>query len=726
MEYGIKKKVIYTFLIAAMFFGLIAIAVWGIGEKGSGSAKDIKLGLDLAGGVSITYEVVSDNPSAQEMADTVYKLQKRVEGKSTEAEVYQEGSNRINVEIPGVKDANAILKELGTPGSLEFLDESGYAAWKAKKEYTPLLTGSDVKTAEALIDTTKTTGKYCVELHFTEEGTKKFATATSKNLNKAIYIVYDGKVVSAPTVKQAITGGEAIIDSIRTYEEADSLATYVRIGSIPLELKEVRSNVVGAKLGEEAISTSLFAGAIGLIVLAIFMIVIYRVLGVVATISLVIYTGLMLFLISVYEITLTLPGIAGIILGIGMAVDANVIIYSRIREEIGAGNSVPEAVKTGFTKARSAILDGNITTLIAALVLGFMGSGTVKGFAITLGLGVVVSMFTALVVSYVIMKLLINFGATNPKLYGKTVHKKTINFLSKKNICFVLSVVVILAGVAVMAVNSSAGKGMFNYSLDFVGGTSTTVTFNEEMTREDVDKKVIPVIAKTIGDNNVQQQIVTGTKQVVFKTMELDLEAREKLNDALNKEFGVDKSLITAENISAAVSSEMQKDAIVSVVVATICMLIYIWFRFSDIRFAASAVMALIHDVLIVLGFYAVARLSVGNTFIACMLTVVGYSINATIIIFDRIREVLRDKGPNADLKEVVNSSITFTLSRTLNTTVTTLIMLIALCIFGVATIREFTLPLVVGLLCGVYSSVCITGALWYVLRKVFVKKIEE
>ncbi len=724
MLYNMKKRVIYTILIIAMLVGFTLIAIFGMDRWGSGSAKDIKLGLDLAGGVSITYQAVEENPSDQDMDDTVYKLQKRVESKSTEAEVYREGADRITVEIPGVSDANKILEELGKPGALEFLDATAYTAWQSGKEYTPLLTGADVKNAAAYIDNSNNLGskEYGVQLEFTDEGAEKFAKATAANVGKIIYIVYDKEVISYPTVNTTITGGTAVIEGMGSWEAAEDLASYIRIGSTPVELKEIRSQVVGAKLGQDAIQSSLIAAGIGLVILCLFMIIIYRIPGVVATLALVIYTALMLFLISVYDITLTLPGIAGIVLGIGMAVDANVIIYSRIREELGAGRDTEMAIKEGYSKAFSAIFDGNVTTLIAAAVLAIKGSGSVKGFASTLALSIVVSMFTALIITRVIMKLMYSFGIRDPKFYGKTVHKKTFDFLSKKGICFICSGLVILAGVGFMIFGATGSRGAFNYSLDFVGGTSITVTFNEEMTQEKVEKEVIPVIAQAIGSNDIQQQIVTGSNQVVFKTVELDLDTREKLNEALIEKFGI-KEEITAENISSAVSAEMKTDAIVAVALATICMLIYIWFRFKDIRFAGSAVIALLHDVAVVIAFYAIARISVGNTFIACMLTIVGYSINATIIIFDRIRESLKDANNKTDLKQLVNQCITWTLSRTLNTTITTLIMLISLFIFGVASIQEFALPLIVGMVCGAYSSVFITGALWYIFKKHIGKK---
>ena len=432
----------------------------------------------------------------------------------------------------------------------------------------------------------------------------------------------------------------------------------------------------------------------------------------------------MLITLNAFDITLTLPGIAGIILGIGMAVDANVIIYARIREEICAGVSVRNSIKSGFSKAFSAIFDGNITTLIASFVLMWLGSGTVKGFAYTLALGIVISMFTALVVSRFVVNALYAVGVRDPKFYGSAKERKPIDFLGKKKIFFIISIILILCGPVAMFANSHAGNKALNYSLEFSGGTSTTVTFNEDMDIKTIDSEVTPVVEEVTGDKNVQPTKVVGTNQVVIKTRSLDQSEREALQSALVEKFGVDESTISTESISSTVSSEMRRDAIVAVIVATICMLLYIWFRFKDIRFASSAVLALLHDVLVVLAFYAIARVSVGNTFIACMLTIVGYSINATIVIFDRIRENLHS-GSREKLEEIVNTSITQTLTRSIYTSFTTFVMVAVLYIMGVSSIREFAAPLMVGVLVGAYSSVCITGALWFVMKKKFAGKAQ-
>ena len=706
--------IISLILTVAISAGLLVLSAVGIGDKQTGAAKNIPLGLDLAGGVSITYQAKGDTPSAEEMNDTVYKLQKRVESYSTEAQVYQQGDDRINIEIPGVTDANAILEELGKPGSLSFQDTSG----------NELLSGTDIKTAEAKAykDNLNNTD-YEVALTLTDEGAEKFAEATEANIGSRIAIVYDGETISAPTVQSAITNGNAAITNMESYEAAEQLASTIRIGSLKVELEEIQSKVVGAQLGTNAIRTSLLAGSIGFVLVVIYMILMYRLPGFASGIALATYVGLTLGLLNAFEITLTLPGIAGIILGIGMAVDANVIIFARIREEIGAGKSVKGSIKIGFQKALSAILDGNITTLIAAVILSLKGSGTVKGFAHTLALSIVVSMFTALVVTRIVLNAFYVLGLQDAKLYGIQKERKTINFLGKKNLCFVISAVLILGGFAVMGIRGAQGSGALNYSLEFQGGTSTTIPLTEELTIQEIDETVKPVVSEVIGSNEIQAQKVDGSNDVIVKTKTLDLTTREALCQALAEKFGIDENNIAMENISAAISSEMRTDAVTAVLLAAFFMLLYIWFRFKDIRFATSAVAALLHDVLVVLAFYAVARLSVGSNFIACMLTIVGYSINATIVIFDRIRENLATAGRKSDLQEIVNRSITQTLSRSINTSVTTFLTVAVLYVLGVASIREFALPLMVGIVCGAYSSVCITGALWYVMKTKLGKK---
>ena len=676
----------------------------------------IPLGLDLSGGVSITYQVVDENPSAEDMSDTIYKLQKRVDSYSTEASVYQVGDDRITVEIPGVQDANEILEDLGNPGSLEFQMPDG----------SVFMTGDMVEDAQGATATDRYGNKqYIVSLKLTDEGAKIFGEVTSENIGKNLPIVYDGETISYPQVQSAITGGEAQITGMSSFEEADNLATQIRIGSLSLQLSELESSVVGAQLGSQAIASSLKAGAIGLAIVMVFMIVMYAVPGIAASLALAIYTTLVIATLYLFDITLTLPGIAGIILGIGMAVDANVIVFARIREEIATGISVQTSMKIGFQKAMSAILDGNITTLIASVVLMALGSGTVKGFAYTLMIGIILSLFTAMVVTRYILYSLYALGLKSEKLYGRAKERKSIDFIGKKAVFFTISGIIIAAGLISMGVHSATEGKALNYGLDFMGGTSTTADFGKDMTIEDIENDIVPYVEKVTGDSDVQATKVEGTTQVTIKTRTLSLDERQELEDTLAENCDVDASTITSQSISSTISGEMRSDALKAVIVSCIFMLLYIWFRFKDIRFAASAILALVHDVLVVITVYALVRISVGSTFIACVLTIVGYSINDTIVIFDRIRENLAlktGKQTAEELREVANKSLTQTLSRSINTSITTFIMVVMLYILGVASIRDFSLPLMAGLVCGAYSSICIATELWYVMKVHFGK----
>lgn len=743
------QKILSIFVLVAVLGGLGYIVLFGTPSTGRGKAANITLGLDLKGGVSITYQAVGDI-SSQELSDTVYKMQQRV-AEYDGAQVYSEGSNRVTIEIPGADDANAILEELGTPGAVYFILEYasdgktanytyglktddkgvtsyGYTLAKTLKEIeedgTIILTGEDIAACEAGY----VENKPVCNFNLTSAGAEKFAEATKKAVenNWSLGVYYDGEFISVPDVNTAITGGQGYIEGMSSIDDAKNLASNIRIGALPIELEEVSSSVVAATLGQEAISSSVYAGLVGFIILFIFMIAFYRIPGIAADIALTFYTVMMLFILNVFDLTLTLPGMAGIILGIGMAVDANVIIFARIREEIGNGMSTGSAITSGFKKAFSAILDGNVTTLIAAVVLGIIGTGAVRGFALTLGIGIILSMFTSLVITRIVVLIMYHCGLNKKGMYGQTKERKSINFLKNRKLFLSFSGLIVAAGIVVMIINGSNGSGVFNFDLDFTGGTTTRITFNEEYSMDEIEDEIIPVITEATGVSSVQQQKVQDSTAVVFKTTVLTLEQREALNEALEEKFEIDTadtSVVSSENISGTISSETRRDAVIAIIVATVCMLIYIWIRFRDIKFATSAIIALIHDVLILLAFYAISRTNVGTTFIACMLTIVGYSINATIVIFDRIRENMVSMQKET-LSEVVNKSITNTLSRSINTSLTTFIMVFVLFIMGVSSIREFAVPIMVGIVFGGYSSVCITGALWFMMKKASYKRV--
>ena len=694
-----KSKAILKLIVVLVLTGAFCVL-------GYLNAKNIKLGLDLNGGVSITYQTVDENPTKEQMSDTVYKLQLKAQGYSDEAQVYQEGKNRINIDIPGATDANAILEELGEPGTLEFADENGNV----------LLTGDDVKTATAGMTNENNKKEYVIELNFTEAGAKKFAEATKNNVGKRIFIIYNNDVISSPNVKEAINGGQASISPIESYEEANNIASTIRIGALPVKLTELRSNVIGATLGVEAISTSLKAAAIGIALVILFMLFVYRLPGLASSIALVLYVGLEIVLLQAFEVTLTLPGIAGVILSIGMAVDANVIIFTRVKEELGNGKATDKAIKAGFEKALSAILDGNITTLIAAAVLYLRGTGTVRSFATTLAIGIVVSLITALFVTRALLNAFYEFGAENPKLYGVKKETKIINFVRFRKVAYSLSALVIVFGFVMLFMNKKNMGYIFNYDLDFRGGSSTTITFDKDMSMAEIDEKVIPLFREATGGNaSAQAAKVAGTNEVIVKTRTMTTEERTKLYNSIQDKFSIKEDKIVTENISGAVSREMKVDAVWALAIAIFCMLIYIWVRFRDIKFASASVFALAHDVLVTVTFYAALRWAVGSNFIACILTIVGYSINATIVVFDRIRENIQ----NGDVKKkgldyAVNEAISNTLTRSINTSLTTFITVFCLYLFGVSSIRDFSMPLMVGIISGAWSSVCIAGPLWY------------
>ncbi len=742
MKFSKGKSIALLLCTIVVVIALGLLTIFGVEVKGKkkGSAKGIILGLDLKGGVSFTYKIKDESPSKQQVEDTKQQLRDRVSTFSKDVDVYQEGDDKITVDIPGVYDAQSVAEELSKPGSIMFVTmadssytgDDTYSLYEVKDEagtvtgrYKVWIDGNDITNAKANAQTSqeKGTTEYVVSLTLNEAGKTKFADATAQNLNQPIYILYNDEIISAPTVQAVISDGNAVINGQKDMEEAEKLASTIRIGTLKLDLEQYSSKVVSARLGNDAIKTSLIAAGIGIAIVIIFMIFMYRISGVASGIALVLYTILELLVLNGFDLTLTLPGIAGIILSIGMAVDANVIIYARIKEELKSGRPVDVAIKTGFKKATSAIVDGNVTTFIASLVLMKFGSGPVQGFAITLAIGIVLSMFTAMVVSRLLANCLYGMGFQDKKYYGIAKERKTIDFLSKKAIWLTISAVVICVGFVAMGINAANKKGAFNYSIEFIGGTTTTVDFEKEYTIDEFNDTIKPEIEKLIGSSDIQGQKETGSNKYVIKTKTLTESEQTQLRDLMINNFGGKlqdgETSFESSSVSSTFGDQMKKDAVIAVVLATLCMLVYITIRFRNVKFAGSAVLALIHDVLVVIGFYAVSRLSVGTTFIACVLTIVGYSINATIVIFDRIRENLADKRDDqVDLKQVVNASITQTLTRSIYTSFTTFVTIAALYILGVASVREFALPIIVGIIAGGYSSVFVTGSLWYMMSK--------
>lgn len=713
-----KQKSIVLFLVSIIVMILLALVlVFGvkIGGMEKGSARNIILGLDLKGGVSITYEAVGDY-TAEDMKDTLNKLKLRAEEFSSESDVYMEGDNRITVDIPGQSDADAVLEKLGKPGSLSFVTDYGQDSEKTWIE------GSQVVDAQPQVTTDQSTGQkqYVVSFELNSEAAQTFAEVTADNIGKIIYIIYDGEIVSSPRVNTAITGGTGEITGMSSYEEAEQLASMIRIGSLKVELQDITHKVVGARLGSNAVSTSLFAGILGVIVIIIFMAVINRIPGVAAGLALIFYVEATLICLNGFDLTLTLSGIAGVILSIGMAVDANIIINTRIKEEIAAGKSIESAIDIGFKKASSAVVDGNVTTFIAAIVLMILTSGTIKGFAQTLAIGTVLSIFTALVVSRFFVKTMYNMGLDKQNMYGVQKERKPFHIIEKRVISFAVIAVIIVVAVVGLFVNKSGNingrNRTLNYSIEFEGGINITANFDKKYTTDEFNDTILPVIQEISGDAEAIANEVVGSNEFSVKVKQVDPSVINEIKDKLTSDYGVTD--FDYSEVGSTLSSEMRKNAIISVVVALIFMLLYIFVRFRDMRYAASAVITLICDIAIVFAFYVISYTSVGNTFIACMLTLVGYSINATIVIFDRVREHRKTDKEQTDILELGNRSITQTLSRTIYTSFTSFITIFFLYILGVSSLKEFAGPLMVGIIGGMFTNIFIPCSLWYMMMK--------
>lgn len=713
-----KQKSIVLFLVSIIVMILLALVlVFGVKIRGmeKGSARNIILGLDLKGGVSITYEAVGDY-TAEDMKDTLNKLKLRAEEFSSESDVYMEGDNRITVDIPGQSDADAVLEKLGKPGSLSFVTDYGQDSEKTWIE------GSQVVDAQPQVTTDQSTGQkqYVVSFELNSEAAQTFAEVTSDNIGKIIYIIYDGEIVRSPRVTNAITGGSGEITGMSSYEEAEQLASMIRIGSLKVELQDITHKVVGARLGSNAVSTSLFAGILGVIVIIIFMAVINRMPGVAAGLALIFYVEATLICLNGFDLTLTLSGIAGVILSIGMAVDANIIINTRIKEEIASGKSIESAIDIGFKKASSAVIDGNVTTFIAAIVLMILTSGTIKGFAQTLAIGTVLSIFTALVVSRFFVKTMYNMGLDKQSMYGVQKERKPFHIIEKRVISFaVIAVIIVVAVVGLFANKSGNINGRnktLNYSIEFEGGINITANFDKKYTTDEFNDTILPVIQEISGDAEAIANEVVGSNEFSVKVKQVDPSVINEIKDKLTSDYGVTD--FDYSEVGSTLSSEMRKNAIISVVVALIFMLLYIFVRFRDMRYAASAVITLICDIAIVFAFYVISYTSVGNTFIACMLTLVGYSINATIVIFDRVREHRKTDKEQTDILELGNRSITQTLSRTIYTSFTSFITIFFLYILGVSSLKEFAGPLMVGIIGGMFTNIFIPCSLWYMMMK--------
>ena len=688
----------------------------------------IRLGLDLVGGSRIVYEAeIPDGYNQANLADDMNSVQKVIRQRLTdkgftEATVTLTGDNRVTVEIPQITNPEEAVQTLGTTAQLTFIDADG-------KEW---LTGSDIK--KATYGYGRPTGNEVTDVHyvqvqFTSEGQKKFAEATGNIAARTdgtniMAIVMDNQVISSPSVSSQIDSDSCVISGSFTRDSASELADLINAGQIPFSLKQVELRSVGPQLGADAMRTSLIAGAIGIVLVMLFMLIVYRIPGLVASIALCFYMVLEALIFSLVRVNLSLPGIAGIILSIGMAVDANVIIFERVKEELKNGKTVKSAIDSGFKRAFTAILDSNITTLIACAVLFFLGTGTIVGFATTLGIGVIVSMFTALTVTHFLLNRMVDFRVRNPKAYGlrdREAGKQRFAILKNFKIFGGISALLVVTGLVALIL-LPFGKNLFNLSIDFAGGTEMEFNMHTEVT-QDVQTEVSGLFKDATGvDASSVTSSGDGNEDVLIRSTSITSEQRAAVIDKMLEKYSLaDTDILNNNDVSASVGSDLQRSAVICSVLAIVLMMLYITFRF-EMTSGMAAVCCLVHDLMIMLSVYVWLQIPLDSNFIAAALTILGYSINASIIVFDRVRENLRT-ARREDFASVAERSVWQTMGRTINTTLTTLFTIGMVFILGVPSLKQFTLPLIVGILAGGWSSVLLSCSLWNVFRKKFRKK---
>jgi SecD/SecF fusion protein len=721
-----RRSVAAVLIILITLFGCY-VSVFGLGDKIENLGKQMKYGLDINGGVYVLLEAETDEKGTEKskvMEQTKSVLENRVNAMGiSEASVSIEGDNRIRVEMPGVEDADEAIKQIGRTAQLKFLLADG----------TVVMTGDNVK--DCTIASDSDNGGYEINLKFTKKGSELFAEGTEKAVSgdvvssitdengtavgsNCIVIMLDDEIISYPTVEEKINSTTCRITRPGGFEqeEASEMSALIRGGALPATLTEVNSSVETATIGVNALNKSAIAGLIGLGLVMIVMIIAYGLLGVIADFALILYVQLILWIMAAFGSVLTLPGIAGIILSIGMAVDSNVIIFTRIREEISKGKSIRVAVDMGFKSALSTVIDSQTTTLIAAIILYLIGTSSVRGFALTLIIGTVCSIFTAVFITQIFVNLL-----ADSRKFSKMKHfgmkedgtpkiKKNfyIDFIKNRKVFYIISSTIIIVGIGF-----AIFKG-FNYGIDFTGGTMMQIDMGKQVDIEEVsdaikDYDLDPTIVYAGEDNT----------QIIIKTIKaLKVAKREEILGVLEDKYGLDDDAVLAsEEFGPTVGKDLRENAVKSILLAVLCMLIYIRFRFKNWKYGLAAISGLGHDVLITLSIYAIFGISINNPFIAGILTVVGYSINDTIVVFDRIRENTKFYKRKQNV-ELINDSINQTLSRTIMTSLTTLIVMVPLLIMVSEQLREFIIPLMIGVFVGTYSSICLCSPLYYELTK--------
>lgn len=710
-------------------------------DKGNVIQKGkVNLGLDLQGGMHVVLKVDTTKLPLDAKKDAIDRAMEIIRNRIDqfgvgEMSIQRQGMDNIIVQLPGVTDRDRALEIIGRTAHLEFKIVSdniedlkkaianepveGYElkyleGERAGKE--PILVATDASLTGDLLVNAKTEfssrgfGEPYVSLSLNSKGAELFANVTATNVGKRLAIVLDGKVVSAPVIREAIPSGQAQISGNFSVNEANDLSVILRAGALPAPVIVEEERTVGPLLGADSIKSGMTATTVGAILVFLFMLVYYRLSGMIANITLLINLLMILGCLAIFKGTLTLPGIAGLILTIGMSVDANVLIFERIREEMKLGKPLRAAIAAGYHRAFSAIFDSNLTTIVAAALIFKFGSGAIKGFAVTLTIGLVANLITAVWFSRWIFEMLCDqFNLA--KLRFMSIFPVTkFDFIGKRKICYIISTVVIIAGLSVFV-----SRGDKNYGVDFSGGTLQQYMFNKAVKTDDIRTAL-----KDIGYGSASIQQYGNPREVIIRTQD---DITTKLGKVFREKFRDNPfEILRIETVGPAVGKNLRHNAIISLILGLVGIMIYVMFRFN-LKYGIAGVVALLHDVLIAVGALAITGRQFDLTIVAALLTIAGYSINDTIVIFDRIRENLRlvKKG---SFEEVVNLSVNQTLGRTILTTGVTMLVVVALLIFGGAVLNDFAFCLCVGFLSGVYSTVYIASPLiisWH--RKPAIKK---
>ena len=707
---GIIRYLILVVAIVAVMAALIP-TIFG----------NLKFGLDLQGGFEVLYQVKSldDKEVTSDMMTSTYKaLLKRIDILGVNEPVITiEGDDKIRVQLAGVTNQDEARKILSSAATLTFRDTNDN-----------LLMTSDVLSAGGASIGQDQKGRPAVALSISDKDefykvTKKVSQmennliviwldyedgTDSYELSKNLCGSNNSRCLSAATVSEGFSSDVIIQGNFKT-EEVATLVDLINSGSLPTKLEEISSKTVAASFGEDSLQKTAVAGAIGFAIVIGIMIFLYRFAGFVSSVGLLVYTVLTFGIFWLVGGVLTLPGIAAIVLGIGMAVDVNVINFARIKDEILSGSSFENAFKKGNKNSISTIVDANLTTFIVALILFIFGESSVKGFATMLIISIFTTMIIMVLFTRVLLKLFVkthNFDEKPELFLGKiNKKKKEYNFVSHKNKFLIISMMIILIGVGSLFL-----KGL-NLGVDFKGGTSVNIKSEQKLELKKISEEIENLGFKisdteTISENAIYVKVTDQLEQQQI------LDMQKKFEDEYQASTDIDV-------VSTMVRDELIKNAIISVLLASIAIIIYISFRFK-FSYAISAIIALLHDVFLIFAVFSLLNLEVSTIFIAALLSIIGYSINDTIVIFDRIRENMRKKDikKEEDLKEVVNLSLNQTVKRSIITSITTIVTVLSLIIFGSNEILNFNIALLVGLIAGTYSSLFIASMIWFMIEK--------